>query len=175
MGEVIDLEIRRTIYNLIIENPGLHARKIAEILNIQGQLADYHLAYLEKSDLITSVKEEGFRRYYAKGSIGISEMKILSVLRRETALRIVMYLLDHPGALYKDLYTKLAMLKSGLTYHLKRLQNHGIIREQVDGNDKRYFLVNAQEIVDLLVKYKPYTRMTRFNDTWESLRWPKKK
>jgi len=175
MEEAFTLEIRRNIYALIVKNPGLHARKIAEILSIQGQLADYHLAYLEKAGLITSTKDEGFRRFYAKGEIGVHEMKILAVLRRETPLCIIVFLLEHPGALYKELYTNLHMLKSGLTYHLKRLERNEIIYERAEGNDKRYFLVNETEIMDLFVKYKPYTRMARFNDTWVNLKWPKKR
>jgi len=174
MEEAFELEIRRIIYDLVVKNPGLHARKIAEILSLRGQLADYHLAYLEKAGLITSTKEEGFRRYYAKGEIGTKDMKILSVLRRETPLRIVLFLLEHPGSLYKELYTQLNMLKSGLTYHLKRLEQYGIIEHTLE-NEIRYSLVNAQEIFDLLVKYKPYTRMARFNDTWVNLKWPKKR
>ena len=174
MEDIRELEIRQKIYDLIKKNPGLHARKIAEILCLQGQLADYHLQYLEKTEMLSSVKEEGYRRYYVKGTLGVQERKLLSILRRETPLRIVVFLLQHPGCVYHEMPAQLHIDKSTLTYHLKKISQYGILRIQEDSDDRHYFLENEQQIIDLLVKYKPYTRMERFKDTWVNLNWPRR-
>jgi predicted transcriptional regulator len=172
MNDVLELEIRRKIFNLIAKNPGLHARKIAEILAIQGQLTDYHLAYLEREELIVTVKEEGYRRCYVKGKLGVTERARIAILRKETPLRIVLFLLQHPYSLHKDILESVGVVKSTLSYHLDKLVKHQIIKVQAEGSEKRYALVNEKELYDLLIRYKPYSRIESFKDTWVDLEWP---
>ena len=172
MNEVLDLEIRRKIYNLITKNPGLHAKKIAEILSIQGQLADYHLLYMERNGLITTIKEEGYRRYYIKGKLGIKERKRIAILRQKTPLKIVLFLLKNPDSKHREILENFDVAKSTLSYHIKKLVKHEIISEHLYGKDKRYRVINEKEIVELLIRYKPYSRIESFEDTWVDLKWP---
>jgi predicted transcriptional regulator len=173
MSHVLELETRRKIYNLILRNPGLHANKIATDLSMSGQLADYHLAYLEKNNLVVAVKEEGFRRYYIKGSIGLEERTRISILRHETPLRIVLFLLEHPYSTHGEILQHLSIVKSTLSYHLTKLLEKGIITTNPDDTEKRYVVVNEKEIVELLIRYKPYSRIESFKDTWVDLKWPR--
>ena len=172
MNEVLDLEIRRKIYDLIAKNPGLHAKKIAELLSIKGQLADYHLLYLERREVITTIKEEGYRRYYIKGKLGIKDRRRIAILRQEIPLRIVLFLLKNPDSKHGEILENLDITKSTLTYHIKKLVKHGIISEHPFGKDKRYRVINEKEIYELLIRYKPYTRIGSFKDTWVDLKWP---
>ena len=78
-------EIRKKIYDLISKNPGLHLSKLAELLNIRSSLAEYHLTYMEKHNLIFSVKKEGeyYRRYFLVDSdLGVRDKAIISNLNR---------------------------------------------------------------------------------------------
>ena len=100
--EILELEIRRKLYLLILKNPGLHARKIAEIMSLQGQLVDYHLLYLERAGIVSTTKEEGYRRYFVGGKLGVAERRRIAMLRQETPLRIVLFLLDHPDSTHKE-------------------------------------------------------------------------
>ena len=172
MNEVLELEIRREIYNLIAKNPGLHAKKIAELASITGQLADYHLLYMERCGLITGAKEEGYRRYYVKGKIGIKDRRRISILRQELPLKIILFLLKNPGSKHGEILEKLDIAKSTLTYHLKKLVNHEIISEYSDRKDKKYKVINEKEITELLIQYKPYSRIRSFEDTWTDIKWP---
>ncbi len=170
--KILELEIRRKMYNIILENPGLHASRISELLGIQSQLADYHLFYLERQDLVTAVKEEGYRRYYAKGVLGSSERKWIALLRQEIPLRIVLLLLKKPMLYFKEIVVELAVAKSTCSYHLKKLVKHGLVQEHIAGKDKQYTVVNEDVILNLLIRYKPYSRIENFEDTWMDLRWP---
>ncbi len=174
MKEVLDLEIRRSIYNLIEKNPGLHARKIAEILSLSGQLTDYHLLFMERSSIITSVKDEGYRRYYIKGAMGAGDRKRIAILRRETPLKIVLFLLDHPNSLFKEILEHVSIVKSTLSYHLDKLMKCRIVSATPMGNETRYAVENEQELVDFLIRYKPYSRIENLKDTWVDLKWPGK-
>ena len=172
MNDVLELETRRDIYDLIAKNPGLHARKISEILSLSGQLTDYHLQYLEKHEVITSTKGEGKRRYYIKGTIGIKEKKTLAFLRQETSLRIILFLLQHPNSLHKDILDHIDIAKSTLSYHLEKLVVRGVISAIILEMEKTYSVTNEQEISELLIRYKPYSRIKSFKDTWINLQWP---
>jgi predicted transcriptional regulator len=166
-----DLEIRRKIYNLILKNPGLHAKRIAEILKISGQLADYHLLSLERNELIRSVKEAGYRRYYAEGKLGTEDRKRLSVLRQEIPLKIVLFLLKYPASKHGEILDSLNVAPSTLSYHLKKLIKNDIIYVHVSVDEKRYLVKNEREIINLLIKYKPYSWIDNFEDVWMDFSW----
>ena len=140
MDEILEIEVRRKIFNLIAKNPGLHAKRIAELISIQGQLADYHLLWLERKDVITAVREEGYTRYFIKGKIGIKERRRIAILRQEIPLRIVLYLIKHPNVQHK----------STLTYHLKKLIKYQIINEQPSGKEKYYSIFDEKDVARLL-------------------------
>jgi predicted transcriptional regulator len=174
MKEFLDLEIRRKIYNLVEKNPGLHSRKIAELLSLSGQLTDYHLLYLERRETITSVKEEdeGYRRYYIKGKLGVSERRRIAILQHEVPLKIVFFLLQHPHSRHNEILDYIGVAKSTLSYHLKKLIKRAVIAEQSLGRDKTYTVANEKEIIDLLIRFKPYSRVESLKDTWVDLKWP---
>jgi predicted transcriptional regulator len=171
MNESFEFEIRRKIFKLILKNPGLHSSKIAEILKISGQLADYHLLYLERSNVITAVKEAGYRRYYVKGKIGIEERQRLSLLRQEMPLKIVLYLLKNPNTKHKELYKFLEIAPSTLSYHLKKLIKIGIVTFYVLNNVVFYYIKNDKEIIQLLMKYEPHSWIDNFEDVWADFTW----
>jgi predicted transcriptional regulator len=172
MKEILELETRRSIYQLIVKNPGLYARRVAEILELSGQLTDYHLLFLEKNGLITSVKEEGYRRYYAHDEIKSGERKRLVVLWQETPLRIILYLLEHPYSLHRDILEQVHVAPSTLTYQLRKLIKHGIIEtfSLQDRERERYVIANTKEIIGLLIRFKPYSQMESLKDTWKDLK-----
>jgi predicted transcriptional regulator len=172
MDEILDLQIRRNIYDLIVKNPGLHARKIAEIIGIPGQLADYHLSALEHAFLITSTKEEGNRRFYSKEIVGVKEKKHMAILRKETPLRIVLFLLAHPGSTHGEILAQCPVTKSTISYHLEKLLMHQVITIDLVGSEKHYRVLNEKDIYELLIRYKPYSRIESLKDTWIDLRWP---
>jgi predicted transcriptional regulator len=171
MKEITELEIRRSIYNLILKNPGLHARKIAQMLKLSGQLTDYHLLLMERKNLIRSSKEEGFRRYYIEGKIGFQDRKRLAVLRREMPLRIVLFILNNPYSKHKDILRHLEVAPSTLSYHLKKLVKSGILSITVTNDEIGYTVKNREEITVLLIRYKPYSRIESLKDTWIDFTW----
>lgn len=166
MREVLDVEIRRNIYRLIVLNPGINLTKIAEILRISIPLADYHLHYLEENALITSTKEGGYKRYYGKGDIGVEEKKFLSILQQDIPLQIVTFLLEHPYSKPRDILEGIHLSSALLTYYLKKLMKYGLVTENPRGEKKEFALVNEQQMESLLIRYKPNALLKRFKDSW---------
>ncbi|MEM0493030.1 MAG: winged helix-turn-helix transcriptional regulator [Candidatus Thermoplasmatota archaeon] len=170
--DILNLDTRRAIYETIRKNPGLHARKISELVGLSGQLTDYHLLFLEKHDIISSVKEGGTRRYYIKGKHGVIERKRFSMLRKRTPLRIILFLLQTQDAQYKDILMNIGVSKSTLSYHLQKLERQGLITSDTAGSNKKYNIVNKQEIMEFLIRYKPYSLIDGLKDIWVDLKWP---
>ncbi len=167
MSETLELENQKKIYLLISKQPGLSLSKIADILKISIELARYHLQYLEKNDLLSSSKDEGFRRYYLKGEIGIEDKKFLSLFRQEMLLKIVLFLIKNPYSRHKEIL-KTINIKSKplLTYYLKKLLKKKLIEAHGKSRERRFVVVNEKEIIRFLVKYEPYNILEGISDTW---------
>jgi predicted transcriptional regulator len=171
MNEILELETRRKIYELITKNPGLHFSKIADMLHLRLSLVEYHLLYLEKNKIIISVKEKGYKRYYVEGTkIGVEDKKILSLLRQEIPLRIVLFLIKNANSKHRDILKYVDCAPSTLSYHLKKLVTNGIIAIKNNfGKEGVYNIVNKNEIIKIIVSYKPYAVLESFKDIWGDL------
>jgi len=166
MKEALHLKIRKEIYKLLELNPGLNLTTISEMLNISVALADYHLHYMGSNELITVNKEGGYKRYYIKGSIGTEDKKVISLLRQELILNIILYFLKNPYSKPREIRKAIEISPSLLTYYLKKLVKYGIIKERDTGEKKEYFVVNEKQVVGLIIRYKPNILLKRFRDTW---------
>lgn len=167
MDEILELEIRRKIYTLIKEHPGLYLSKISGLLKIRISLAEYHLNYLENHDLISCLKDEGYKRYYIKDEIGREDKRILSLLSKKTPLKIVLVLLKYPNIRHRDLIKYFDIAPSTLSYYLKQLFKRGIITIDSENKGKLgYKVVNEKEIIRIITKYEPYNVLDGFKDVW---------
>jgi predicted transcriptional regulator len=169
MKDYLELETRRKIYDLIVKNPGLHLSKISSLLNIRKSLIEYHLLYMEKNQILSSLKEVGYTRYYIAGETGSREKKFLSIMRQELPLRIVLYLLKNSNVRHKEILENFAIAPSTLSYHLKKLVDGEIIMVSADGEEKRYIVKDEKETIGLLIRYKPFNLFDSFQDVWKDL------
>jgi predicted transcriptional regulator len=167
MSDLLELETRRKIYKLILKHPGLHLSKIASLLNLRISLIEYHLLYLEKKGIAFAVKEGGYKRYYVKEKMGVGDRKVLALLRQEIPLKIVLYLLKNPHSRHKEILQVLSIAPSTLTYHLKKLVERNIIACFGEGDKRGYIVRNEEEVVALLLRYKPYNVIENFRDVWK--------
>lgn len=162
-----DFELRKVIYELLQQNPGLNLSKIAELLNISVYLAYYHLDYMAKNDLIIfEKKEKAHKRFYIKGKIGAEDRKLLRILRQETLLQIVLFLLKNPNSKHKDILKIFDIAPATLSYHLNKLIKNNIIMMNTSGEDRGYIVLNKEKITKFLILYQPSEITTRFKDTW---------
>jgi len=166
MDEAGDLETRKRIYQLIVDHPGINLSTIAELLEMNVPLVDYHTHHLEENGLIIVEKEEGFKRYYGKGEIAIEDKKLLRILRQEIPLKIVLFLLKNPNSKHKEILKHFDIAASTLTYHLNKLVKLGVIGLQQSGEEKGYAIINEAQVMNFLIRYKPSDVLRRFKETW---------
>ena len=156
------------IYELIEKNPGLHLSKIADMMKMKLSLAQYHLQNLEKDNLIVSVREEGYKRFYVEDSeVGTKEKRLLSLLRREIPLQIVLFLLRKLTAKHKEILEHLNISPSTLSYHLNKLVEYEIVDVNTYGDEKGYRIRNKTEVVRCLMKY---IVIDGFKDLWDDFK-----
>lgn len=165
--QTTELEIQKQIYSLVLKEPGLTLSKVAETLGISVELARYHLQHLEKNEILSSTKEEKFRRYFLINKVGVREKLYFSVFRQEMLLKIVLYILNNPYAKHGEILIYFNMrTRSLLSYYLKKLIKKEIIQIQLEGKEHRYVIQNEVEIIHFLMKYEPYTAVDGINESW---------
>jgi predicted transcriptional regulator len=175
---ILELETRKELYELIKSNPGLHLREISRQSGLLSSLVEYHLRYLLKNDLIFSVKEKGYTRFYVskksdedvnESSFNNRQKQILHFLRQEIPLKVILLLLDKNTALHKEILREVGTSGSTLSYHLKKLVSSNIIIHTRAGVQKGYRIQNREEIlkVIMIIKIKPATLADGFLSTWE--------
>ena len=165
-------ELRSKIKTLLLEHPGLNLTGVAEHLNMSVQLAEYHLINMERQNVVLAVKETGkyHRRYYVKESeVGIREKKILTVLRQEHLLRIVLLIMKYPNIYHKHLAQMLNITPGTLTHHLIRLEEYDLLEVTISGREKEYRIKQTREIMQLIRKYIFDIITERFHDIWDDL------
>jgi predicted transcriptional regulator len=165
-------DTRIKLYNLILQNPGLHLRKIAEILEMSSPLAEYHLTYLEKNNYVISAQDEKgyYKRFYIKYSdVGVEDKQKLAILRQEPLLKIVLLLIKHRSLQHKEIAEKLRISPSTLSYHLNKLIEYRLIEVFHHGDEKGYSLKNEKEIIWIVRRYKLDKIIEGFKDTWGNL------
>jgi len=167
MSEILELETRKNIYNLIKKNPGIKLTRIAEYLGMSLQLVNYHLSYLDQHELISIDTKRGFKQCFIKGELGEFDKKILSLLRQDIVLKIVLYLLKNPFSRHRDILKIFDFSSARITYHLRKLIVNGVIEVSVHNDKQGYKLINEKEIISLLIRYKESDIFTSIKESWE--------
>jgi DNA-binding transcriptional ArsR family regulator len=170
---ILELKIRKKIYNLILQHPGLHERKISRRMNIPKTTLKYHLNFLKKRDLLT-VKQTGrYHNYFVKEKVGIKDKKILCMLQKESYRKIMLYLLikvvsnisdiseeinKHPSTvgihlkkLLKEEIIEIAPIENGV---VKRVYAPGVIECTNVTNEKIYRYKDPKQMYDLVITYR---------------------
>ena len=165
-------EIRQHIFFFVTENPGMYLSEIAEKLHMRVSHIEYHLSYMEKIGSIIVNKEEGYKRYYVKGSeIGVVDRKTLGLLRQEMPLKIILLLLKHKTLQHKELKKFFNIAPSTLSYHLTKLAKDGIIDFCTYGENKGYSIQDRKSVIEFLTKYKLNKMTESFGDMWSDLNY----
>ncbi len=164
---------RRKILDLIMSNPGLHFSKIAGLLNMRLSLAEYHLRNMEQDHVIIAAKDVGYyKRFFAAGiNIGVQERKIISLLREDVPLKIVIFLLQHPAAKHKEILKNIGITSSTLSYHLNKLVEYEVLESPTYENEKGYRIKNKEQLLVLLKNFRLLTQSKSFTNVWDDLKF----
>jgi predicted transcriptional regulator len=145
-------DLRRNIYNYILENPGVHLREIRRKFDISLSTAMWHLKILEKAGLIKSEKFGNKLIYYPTG-MNKEDLLIMLTLNNETAKRIINYIAKVGEAHIRKIVNDLAMNIETVRYHLRRLERAGVLLSKEIGNKIVYTLNPELFVRDSKLKF----------------------
>jgi DNA-binding transcriptional ArsR family regulator len=105
--DILALDTRKKIYDIILKNPGLHLRELGRKTEIPLATLRYHLNFLTKKGIIITKSDHRYSRYYVKHSVASKDKEIINLLRQDIPLRIILLLLSPgPGDIYMNEETK---------------------------------------------------------------------
>jgi predicted transcriptional regulator len=169
---VLDLEARRSLFELVQERPGIHLRAIAEVAGQAISTSEYHLHQLVKFGLLDTREAGGVKAFFPP-EIDRRDKDLLYVVRHEAPRRICAHLLLEPQASPADLKVALGIPAPTLSFHLKKLLKNGITAEEKRGRSKALTIVDPERVGSVLVTYRATfldEAIDRFAETWLALR-----
>jgi predicted transcriptional regulator len=93
-----------------------------------------------KAGLVSSFRDGRYTRYFQSGKFEEREMKIVSLLRHETAPKVLSLVSKKQALSHIDLASKLGISSQALTWHMNRLKKNGLISFVMEGRKMRYSL-----------------------------------
>ncbi len=168
--KILDFEKRKEIYNLILENPGLHLRELERKLNFSFGALRYHLNYMMKRGLITKQHDRGFLRYFVSENVGNGDKDLLSAFRQPVLRKMFLVFLLCPDkkVFFKEDFKDIPFIRkwynagkwvvskhrTTLEFHLKKLVENNILQPVKIKRKVGYiFVKDEEEILDFLIKY----------------------
>ena len=158
---ILDVRVRRDLYEFVRRNPGYHLREIGRLQNLSITLADYHLRFLEKHELISSSMDGEYKRYYPRylpgdrdaiPALTDRQKAILGYLRQPIPLVILSFLMERESATHKEILAQTRVSASTLSHHLQKLAASEVVARAVDGQG--YRVAEPKELARLLVTYE---------------------
>jgi predicted transcriptional regulator len=152
--DLLALDARRDIYELVQRAPGTHLRGVERELQLPlGQIL-YHLDYLERKEMLVAKKDGGFKRYFLRNRLSRREKDYAAAFRHTVPRRVTLHLLTTPGLTHRDLLDHVDVSASTLSFHLAKMVENGVL-ERVTGNgETRYTVADAAVATDVLVEFK---------------------
>ncbi len=129
---VLDTEVRKSLYEYIEEYPGSHLREIARELDLKPSNAAWHLRKLEQTNLVRSRSIGGKKVFYlVEGGVEARKEAIAeSILKNKNAREIMQYLRDNPGKHLLEIANALDLNHHTVKWHIKKM----FMAELIDGD-----------------------------------------
>ncbi len=155
MTEKPELETRKRVYDFVVNNPGVHLREVERLTNLPLGVVRYHLDRLQREDLIFAQEDRYFKRFFPRGRIPNVPTEYFAVLRQESLRKIVLHLVNNPGASHAAIMEALALPASTLSTYLSYLLRRQILRRERSGKENLYFVINEEAVIKVLLVYRP--------------------
>jgi predicted transcriptional regulator len=167
----LDLEVRRRIYQCVVESPGLHFREIQRRTNLATGSLDYHLHFLHKNGLVRTEKDKNYTRYYPLTKNWTEEEKsVLNILRNDKMRHIIIFLIEKKKSTPLKISESTGIPLSTLSWYLKQLQASSVVTHLKKGRFRVYKVNDPGKMANYLVAHRSSfldTVVDRFIETWE--------
>jgi predicted transcriptional regulator len=146
------IDTKAMLLKHIEENPGIRYRELLRMAGLVNGVLTYHLAALERSDVIKVDRQSRMTRYYPV-SVPENESAVLKFVRHEPVRQIVLYILENDMRTFNEIVDYTQKAPSTVSSHLKRLKEAGIISVRY-GEYHLYRLADKELVAEVLSKYR---------------------
>ena len=136
-GRILDHPTRRRVHDAVVAEPGIHFQALARKAGVGRGTLDHHLRKLVAAGLVTVRRSAGYTCYIAKGQVDRRLADAAPALRSEGSRAVLQAVATRPGASSRDLAAHLGLAPSTVSYHLKRLNEAGLVFGSGDGAGAR--------------------------------------
>jgi predicted transcriptional regulator len=143
-----DSDAPDAIAGYVSSRPGTHFSKLRDDLQLGTGEAQHHLHRLESDNVVTSMKDGDYRRYYPTGQFSEFEQVVLGYLRRDTPRGMLVTLLRDPTTTASELATELGVSRPTISNYAADLESAGLLT-RTDG----YAVANPETVLTLLIRY----------------------
>ena len=150
---ILELDARRKIYDIVRKFAGSHFREIGRKSSLSTGSVKYHLSYLVKHGLIKEEKGGNNRRYYPR-EFSSSNKKLLGFLRQQSIRKIILFIISNDGCSHEQIAMFSGLSPSTVSWHLRKLEEAGIISSERKGRKSSYNLLPREETIKLLITYR---------------------
>jgi predicted transcriptional regulator len=144
--------IKILLLKQIEQTPGIRYRELLRLTGFVNGVLTYHLAALEKANVIKVDRGLKITRYYLV-NVSEKESAILKFIRHEPIRQIVLFILERDMSTFNEIVNHTGKAPSTVSSHLKRLKEAGIISVRY-GEYQIYRLVERDLVAEVLSKYK---------------------
>ena len=151
---ILDLENRRLIYQLVVKYAGCHYRDIERMSKLSAGVAKYHLSFLLKHKLIR-IKKVGNTVTYFPMMVDQFNDKILALLRQRSIRIILLSIIVDKDVSHEEIVKLVGVSPSTVSWHLKKLEDEAIIKKETQHKKTKYvILYDQKKIIELLISYQ---------------------
>lgn len=103
----------------------------------------YHLDLMQSLGKIVVRKDHGIARYFENhGKFNAVDQSLFHHVRNPTALRILLFLRESPGANQSEISRYVAVTSPTVRWYMQRFSGDGIVKGYPDGRLTRYLLTS---------------------------------
>jgi predicted transcriptional regulator len=136
----------------IEQTPGIRYRELLRLTGLVNGVLTYHLAALERTNVIKVDRESRITRYYPV-SISDKESAILKFVRNEPIREILLFILKHDICTFNEIVDHTGKAPSTVSSHLKRLKEARVISVRHGEYHQLYSVVERDLVAEVLSKY----------------------
>ncbi len=152
--KILELELRKKIYNFVTENAGSHIRELERKSRIPYTTLKYHLHFLAKHGLITEKKRDSRAQYYPN-TISSEDTEAIDLLRQKNIRRIILFLITRDSCAHRDLVDFTRLSPSTITWYTNKLIKKEVITKSGVNKKTVYRLsCNKDKIMKILIAYR---------------------
>lgn len=145
-SNVLANDTRSMVFSAIRENPGIHLHGLAREAKIGMGTLRHHLDKLLAAGKITGRHDAARVRFYENnGAYSAAEQVVLRHLHNETRKKILALLLVTPSAGRNEIARVLGMTGSTITWHMKILEEDGLLCPQREGKTIVYAIPDEMQ------------------------------